>query len=62
MAPTALPIDKPSLRGLDTNSLLRLYDRARLTLDGGQTAWERDRAAKACDRITRELRKRGIRP
>jgi hypothetical protein len=61
MPPTLLPIDRPAFRGLDTNSLLRLYERARQVLAAGATAWEQRRAEKARDRAARELRRRGVR-
>jgi Protein of unknown function DUF72 len=57
---TLLPIDKPLFLSLDTNSLLRPYDRARRVLAAGGTAWERQRAQKARDRAARELRRRGV--
>jgi hypothetical protein len=49
------------LRGTDSNSLLRLYDEVQRTLKQSQSQHERERAEKAIDRITTELRKRNVR-
>jgi hypothetical protein len=49
-----------SLRGTDTNSLLRLYDLAVKMLNASQSQWDRRRADKAVQRIATELQKRGV--
>jgi hypothetical protein len=56
-----LPADRPSIRGADTNTLLRLYDRARLAARESMTRLDRDRAARSVRLITRELRVRDMR-
>lgn len=56
-----LPADRPSIRGADTNTLLRLYDRARLASRESMTRLDRDRAARSVRLITRELRVRDMR-
>jgi hypothetical protein len=61
MAPTTLPIDKPTLRGLDTNSLLRLFDRTRPAGGAFATALDRERVEKVHSRVAAELRRRGVR-
>jgi hypothetical protein len=56
-----LPADRPSIRGADTNTLLRLYDRARQAARESMTRLDRDRAARSVRLITRELRVRDMR-
>ena len=51
--------DRSSLRGVDTNSLLRLFDDARRVRFSGDTGVTRQRAARAVDRVSNELRRRG---
>jgi hypothetical protein len=51
-----------TLRGTDSNSLLRLYDEVHGVLNRSQSQQERARAGKAIERITTELRKRNVRP
>lgn len=48
------------LRGTDSNSLLRLYDRAREAAERSPLQLVRERAAKALERILRELRRRNV--
>jgi hypothetical protein len=50
-----------SLRGTDSNSLLRLYDEVRGILERSRSRQERERAEKATRRITTELLKRNVR-
>jgi hypothetical protein len=50
-----------SLRGTDSNSLLRLYDEVQGTLKQSPSQLEREKAEKAIQRITTELRKRNVR-
>ncbi len=61
MTANTLPADRPSIRGADTNTLFRLYDRAQLAARGGDTQSVRERAARAMRMIARELRAREIR-
>jgi hypothetical protein len=49
------------LRGTDSNSLLRLYDRACQAVNRSSSQQERVRADKAIQRIARELEKRNVR-
>ncbi len=51
--------DRQSLRGTDTNSLLRLYDQAVRLSNTPQPESARRRAARAVQRIGDELRRRG---
>ncbi len=61
MIAEALPADRPSIRGADTNTLLRLYDRARQAARDSMTRLDRERAARSVRLITRELRVREAR-
>ena len=54
------PFDERNLRGMDRNSLLRLYDLANETFRSSLLQQERERADKAIQRITKELQKRGL--
>jgi hypothetical protein len=60
MSDEPLAFHQQSLRGTDSNSLLRLYDQVRAAL--GQTAFrgERAKADRALRRIARELAKRKV--
>lgn len=49
------------LRGLDSNSLLRMYDRACSILGGTSSEIDRGKADKVVQRIAGELAKRDIR-
>jgi hypothetical protein len=55
-----LSIDQRSLRGADSNSLLRLYDLARERRGNSQTQQQRVRADKAIERIVTELQRRQV--
>jgi hypothetical protein len=48
------------IRGLDSNSLLRLYDQANLIVDKSLSQLERIAADKAIRRIVKELEKRNV--
>jgi hypothetical protein len=61
MSNNSLPIDQHSVRGTDTNSLLRLYDMATDILRTAALQEERVRAQRALQRITKELEKRNVR-
>jgi hypothetical protein len=49
-----------SIRGTDSNSLLRLYDRATRVLNSSTVRHERARADKVIQRIRKELDKRHV--
>jgi hypothetical protein len=49
-----------SLRGTDSNSLLRLYDQARAIFSQSTLQGERARAERALRRIARVLEKRNV--
>lgn len=46
------------LRGLDSNTLLRLFDQATMVFKGSLLQQERARADRTIQRITRELERR----
>jgi hypothetical protein len=52
--------NQQSVRGTDSNSLLRLYDQATLIVAKSLSQQERVRAGKTAQRIADELRKRSI--
>lgn len=54
-----MTVDRQSLRGTDTNSLLRLYDQAVRVSGASPLQLERERATKTIQRIGDELRRRG---
>jgi len=60
MSDDVLTLSKQSLRGTDTNSLLRMYDHAARILDRSSSQQERARADKALQRIATELNKRHV--
>ena len=49
-----------SIRATDTNSLLRLYDLAKEVVTTSPLQQERARAAKAVERMVKELKKRNV--
>jgi hypothetical protein len=55
-----LALDQSSVRGADSNSLLRLYDLTKEMLHNAQSQQERARADKAVRRIAKELEKRNV--
>ena len=60
MNPIILACDRQTIRGTDSNSLLRLYDRANEIFSTSALQRERVRAGKALERIAQELRKRDV--
>ena len=60
MQPPDATLDPRNLRGTDSNSLLRLYDRVKKILSGPASQAERARAERAARRISQVLRGRGI--
>jgi len=61
MSNELLPLDQRKFRGMDNNSLLRMYDLANEFFNkSGQR--DRDRASKAIQRIAKELKRRNVRP
>jgi flagellar motor protein MotB len=55
-----LTFDQATVRGADSNSLLRLYDLSRELFNNAQSQQERARADKAVRRIAKELGKRNV--
>ena len=51
-------VTRQRLRGTDSNTLLRLYDRAHERSDHPQSQQDKVRADRALQRIVKELRKR----
>ena len=49
-----------NLRGMDSNSLLRLYDQARAVCSSSPSQQERLKADKASQRLARELKRRNV--
>lgn len=49
-----------SIRGMDTNSLLRLYDLAQDVVTRADSQLERTKADRAAQRALAELRKRNV--
>ena len=60
MSHDLLPLDQASIRGSDSNSLLRSYDQAKEVLSKSLSQLERKRADKAIRRITKELLNRNV--
>jgi hypothetical protein len=60
MSDEVLRLNLQTVRGTDSNSLLRLYDQATLVLANSPSHQERLKAGKAVERIASELRKRNI--
>ena len=52
--------NQQTVRATDSNSLLRLYDQAKVIFDKSPLQQERARAGKALERISEELRKRNV--
>ena len=61
MTPDDCRLALRSLRGSDSNSLLRLYDQVKRVMGAPCTQVERERADKVARRIARELQNRDIR-
>lgn len=55
-----LTLGQGHIRGTDSNSLLRIYDRLRAIIAGSPTQHERERADRALGRIAIELQKRQV--
>jgi hypothetical protein len=60
MAFDVLIIGERNLRGMDTNSLLRVYDFARDVGTRSDLQMERAKADRTAQRVLRELRKRKV--
>jgi GGDEF-like domain len=60
MNDNSLMIDQNAVRRTDTNSLLRLYDRAQAVLRLGPLQQEQKHAQKMVQRIASELQKRNV--
>ena len=61
MIDDVLMVDQRTIRGTDSNSLLRMYDLAHDIFARSGLQQQRARASKAIERITSELQKRNIR-
>jgi hypothetical protein len=61
MRPDLLALNQPSIRGADSNSLLRLYDLAVGISTNSPSPKERARASRVLQRITQELQRRHVR-
>ncbi len=51
---------RDSIRGMDSNTLLRMHDEAKDARDASRLRQDRIRAAKVVQRIARELGKREV--
>jgi hypothetical protein len=60
MSNELLTLNPHHLRQIDSNSLLRLYDRAQEIRAGSPLQLERARADRIVHRIAQELRKRNV--
>jgi hypothetical protein len=60
MSTDGLAMDQSAIHGTDTNSLLRLHDRAKEVVARAQSQLERNRAEQAIRRIEKELVKRKV--
>jgi hypothetical protein len=54
------PFHNESIRGADSNSLLRMYDLAAEVFNKSKSQQERGRAKRAIQRIAKELQKRKV--
>jgi hypothetical protein len=61
MRPDLLALDQPTIRGADSNSLLRLYDIALGISTQSPSPKERARAQRILERIAHELERRKVR-
>jgi hypothetical protein len=61
MRPDLLALDQPSIRGADSNTLLRLYDMVLGITTKSPSPRERARADRVLQRISQELRRRNVR-
>lgn len=60
MSHDVMTLDQRDIRGTDSNSLLRLYDRANEVFNKSASQQERARANKTLRRIAAELQKRNV--
>jgi hypothetical protein len=60
MSSEILTLHQGSIRGTDSNSLLRLYDLVSQTISKSLLLHERERAQRTLQRIAKELRKRNV--
>jgi len=60
MSHDLLTFNQQNIRGTDSNSLLRMYDRAQDVFANSLVQLDRTRAEKAIERIATELRKRKV--
>ena len=60
MSNDVFTLSQRDLRGIDSNSILRLFDRATEIFNRSTHQLERAKAEKAVQRISRELQKRNV--
>jgi hypothetical protein len=60
MSHEVLVPNQQTVRATDSNSLLRLYDQAKVTFEESPLERERARAGKAIERISEELQRRNV--
>lgn len=60
MSNDVFAVEQRNIRGADSNSLLRLYDRAREIFDKSTSQQDRAKADKVMQRIVKELHKRKV--
>jgi len=60
MAFDVLLTGERKIRGMDTNSLLRMYDLARGVITHADSQSERSKADRTAQRVLTELRKRNV--
>jgi hypothetical protein len=53
-------VNERNIRGMDTNSLLRMYDLAQGVVTHADSKVQRDRADRTAERVRAELRKRNV--
>jgi hypothetical protein len=61
MSNNILNLNQRSVRGLDSNSLLRLYDQVKEIFTKSPSQQDRLRAGKAVEHIAKELQSRKVR-
>jgi len=60
MAFDVLLLKESNIRGIDTNSLLRMYHLAQGVVTHADSKVQRDRADRTAERVRAELRKRNV--
>ena len=60
MSHEVLPFENGNIRGIDSNSLLRMYDQAKGVFNKSTSQGARAIADRAIQRITKELQRRKV--